>query len=40
MVIYTKFVYHMTTQAIKAIIGKTAPYFKANAWVSSLNDFK
>jgi hypothetical protein len=30
----------MASQAIKAIVGKTAPYFKANAWISSINDFK
>lgn len=32
--------YLMTTQIARAVIGKAAPFFKANSWVSSLNEFK
>jgi len=30
----------MATQVIRATIGKVAPFFKTNAWVSSSNEFK
>ena len=30
----------MASQAIKAVIGKTAPFFKANSWISATNEFK
>lgn len=30
----------MASQAVKAVIGKTAPFFKANAWISASNEFK
>lgn len=30
----------MATQAIRAVIGKTAPFFKANSWMSATSEFK
>ena len=30
----------MASQTAKAIIGKAAPFFKANSWVSASNEFK
>ena len=30
----------MASHAIRAIIGKTVPYFKAQSWVSATNEFK
>lgn len=30
----------MTTQVLRATIGKVAPFFKANSWISSTNEFK
>lgn len=32
--------YPMVHRATRAVIGKTAPYFKANSWISAINEFK
>ena len=33
-------IYLMASQIAKAVIGKTAPFFKANSWISSTSEFK